>query len=272
MQPLRLHRPGSIDAAIATFAAAERGAYLAGGVSLVLLLKAGHAAPTDVVDLSRLDTLRGIAMNGDRVRIGALVTHDALATAPEVCRRLPALADLAARVGDPQVRNRGTVGGAVVTNDPAGDYPAALVALDAKVHTDRRTLAAESFFIGRYRTALAPDEILTAISVPVPRRAAYAKVEQPASRYALVGVMAADLDSGPRLAAVGARPSVMRLPSLEAALAGAFAPESLAGAAVAADGFLDDHRGSAAYRAQLVTVLARRAVAAACRPAPNTKP
>ena len=268
MQAFALHRPRTIAEAVAAFDAAERGAYLAGGVTLVLLMKAGHAAPTHVIDLSRLDTLRTIEARTDRLHIGALVTHDVLATAPVVRARLPALADLAARVGDPQVRNQGTVGGAVATNDPAGDYPAALVALDAAIETDRRTLAAESFFTGRYRTALAPGEILTAISVPVPLRAAYAKLEQPASRYALVGVMAAELDGGPRLAAIGAKPWVMRLPSLEAALAAAFAPEALADATVAADGFLDDRWGSAAYRAHLVAVLARRAVAAASRAAP----
>ena len=267
MRPFAFHRPQTLADAVAAFAAAERPAYLAGGMTLVLLMKNGHAAPSDVVDLSALEELRAVdATAADDIRIGALVTHDALATSAAVWERLPALADLAARVGDPQVRNRGTVGGAVATNDPAGDYPAALVALGATVRTDRRTIAAEDFFTGRYGTVLQPGEILCAINVPVPKRAAYAKIEKPASRYALVGVMAAETQDGPRVAAIGAGPSVMRIPAFEAALARSFSPDSLRDVPISAEGLHSDRWGSAAYRAHLVGVLARRAVAAAYRP------
>lgn len=264
MQPFTYHRAKSPADARAQFARHDKPAYLAGGVSLVFLMKQGYAAPSHVIDIAHLDGLRTITGEAEAVRIGALVTHAAIAGDALVRAVFPALADLAERVGDPQVRNMGTIGGAVATNDPYGDYPAALVAVDAVVHTDERNVAAADFFTGPYGTALAPGELILGITLPVPRRAAYAKVEQPASRYALVGVMAADTDAGPRVAVIGASPCVQRCEPLETALAGAFDPRSLAGATVSPDGLTDDRRGSAAYRAQLVAVLARRAVTVAC--------
>ena len=242
---------------------AEDGALLAGGMTLIPLMKQGLAAPSDLVDLAGLAELRTIRQEAAGIRVGALATHDQIASDAAVRSVVPALAGLAAGVGDPQVRNRGTIGGAIATNDPAGDYPAALVALAATIETSRRTIAADDFFTGLFETALEPGEIVTAIAFAAPRRAAYVKFEQSASRYALVGVMVAESHLGVRVAATGAGAYVFRIAEMELQLERTFSPDALESAVLSPEGLNADVHASAEYRAHLVGVMARRAVAAA---------
>jgi carbon-monoxide dehydrogenase medium subunit len=216
-----------------------------------------------VVALGRLPGLDGIAVDGDRVVIGALATHARVAAAKTVRDRLPALAALAGGIGDPQVRNRGTLGGSIANADPAADYPAGVVALDAAVVTDTRTIAGDGFFKGLFETALAPAEIVTAVKFRIPAKAAYVKFPHPASRFALVGVFVAQFADGVRVAVTGAGSSVFRVAAMEKALTGSFSPAALDGITVADDGLNSDMHGDAEYRAHLVGVLARRAVEAA---------
>ena len=200
--------------------------------------------------------------DGDPVVIGALATHDAVATSPVVRQRIPGLAKLAGGIGDAQVRNRGTIGGSVAHADPAADYPAALLALGATLETDRRKIAIDSYFTGFFTTALAPDEILTAVHVPVPQAAAYAKFASPASKYAIVGVFVARTGGGVRVAVTGAGTHVFRVPALEAALNASFSAAAVLPGSVAPDDLRSDGEASAEYRAHLITVMARRAVEA----------
>jgi carbon-monoxide dehydrogenase medium subunit len=197
------------------------------------------------------------------IRIGAMTTHTQVADSPLVRGTIPALASLAAGIGDRQVRNRGTIGGSVANNDPAACYPAAMLALGATIETDRRRIAADDFFRGLFSTALEPDEVLVALHVPVPRRAAYVKFEQPASRFALVGVAVADTATGVRVAVTGAGPGVYRAEALEARLQSRFEPAALAGARIDPAGLNGDLHAGADYRAHLVVVLAQRALARA---------
>lgn len=263
MYPFRYHRPASVEDALAALRGAADGRLLAGGMTLLPALKQRLAAPGDVIDLGGLDALRAIRLIDAAVEIGALATHDAVAASAEVGRDIPALAALAGGIGDPQVRNRGTLGGAIANNDPAGDYPAAVLALDAIVHTDRRRIAADDYFRGLFETALAPDEIITKVSFPVPYQAAYARFDQPASRYALVGVFVARTPSGVRVAVTGAAPCVFRPAAIEERLSAHFTPDALAGLAIEPDGLNADIHASAEYRAHLIMVMTRRAVAAA---------
>jgi carbon-monoxide dehydrogenase medium subunit len=193
--------------------------------------------------------------------IGAATRHAEVAGSSIVRGSIPALAELAGLIGDPQVRNRGTLGGSVANNDPAADYPAAVLACRAEIVTDRRSIAADDFFQGMFQTALAADEIVTAVRFPVPERAAYAKFPHPASRFALVGVMVAKGPGGVRVAVTGAGPGVFRSKEMEKALSARFSPEAIASIAVPAAGLTGDPFGSAEYRAHLVGVMARRAVA-----------
>ena len=206
--------------------------------------------------------LRGIRREGDELVIGAMATHAEVAESAEARAAIPAVAELAGHIGDPQVRNRGTLGGSLAHDDPAADYPAAVLALAATVVTDRRRIPADAFFKGMFETALLPDEIITSVRFPVPERAAYAKFPHPASRFALVGVMVAQGPAGIRVAVTGAGTSVFRATSLEEALAKRFRPESLEPVSVPWQGLQSDGFASAEYRAHLVGVLARRAVAA----------
>ena len=256
-------RPPSLEAALALLREHATARPLAGGMSLIPILKQRLAAPSLLVDLAGIDGIAGVEQRGDRLHIGAMTTHDAVARAPLVRARLPALARLAAGIGDPQVRNRGTLGGALAGNDPAGDWPAAALGLGAAIHTDRRTIDADEFFVGFYQTALAEGELIVGASFPVPRRAGYAKFEQAASRYALAGVFVADTVAGARVAICGAAPCVFRQRDMERALTATFSPSSLAGVRVASTGYSADLHASAEYRAHLVQVMARRAVIAA---------
>lgn len=262
MKDFAFHRPASVAEAIELLKSAPAGKLLGGGQSLLPVLKLELDQPSDLVSVSALEALRGIRMEDGQLVIGAAVTHDEVARSEEVRQAIPALADLAGHIGDPQVRNRGTIGGSVAHNDPAADYPAALVALGATVVTDRREIPAESFLKSLFETALEPDEIITAVRFPIPEKAAYAKFPSPASKYALVGVMVAVGADGVRVAVTGAGSGVFRVPAMEEALVDDFSPASLDGIAVDSDGLVSDVEGSADYRAHLVTVMAKRAVAA----------
>jgi aerobic carbon-monoxide dehydrogenase medium subunit len=262
MRSFEFHRPTSIPEAVALLRGRDGAKFLAGGQSLLPVLKLELAEPSDLVSLAGLGELRDVRVDGDRLAIGALVTHDEVARSPEVTQRIPALAALASTIGDAQVRNRGTLGGSVAHGDPAADYPAAVVGLDATVVTDRRTIAADAFFTGLFETALERDELITAVQFPIPKRAAYAKFAHRASKYALVGVMVAQTAGGVRVAVTGAGPTVFRVPAMEAALGARLDPGALDGITVSADDLNSDGEASAEYRAHLIGVMARRAVQA----------
>jgi carbon-monoxide dehydrogenase medium subunit len=236
---------------------------LAGGQSLIAAMKLRLSQPAQLLDLGDVAELRGIKVDGGAVIIGAMTRHAEVASSAEVKKAIPALAALAGGIGDRMVRNMGTLGGSVAHNDPAADYPAGVLGLAATITTNKRKIAADDFFKGMFETALEAGEIITSIAFPIPKRAAYMKFKNPASRYALVGVFVAETGSGPRIAVTGAAPGVFRVPEMEKALAAKFAPESVASIAVKADGLNSDIHASAEYRAHLVTVMAKRAVAAA---------
>lgn len=260
MHEFNYHKATSVADAAAKLAAAPEAKLLAGGQTLIAALKMRLASPSDLIDLRGIADLRGIRLEGGALTIGAMTTHAELAASKDVQKAIPALALLAAGIGDRMVRNMGTLGGSVANNDPAADYPAAVVGLGATVHTSKRKLEADKFFTGMYETALEAGEILTAISFPVPKRAGYMKFKNPASRYAMVGVFVADTASGVRVAVTGAGPGVFRLPDMEKALGKSFSPEALAGITVASDALNSDIHASAEYRAHLVSVMAKRAV------------
>lgn len=254
-------RASSLKDAQATLAkAGEDGVFLAGGQSLIPTLKLRLRRPATVVDLGGLPGLDGISVEGDRLVVGALCTHAAVAGSKLVREKLPALAALAGGIGDPQVRNRGTLGGSIANADPAADYPAAVVGLDAEVVTDRRAIKADDFFTGLFETALQPGEIVTAVKFRIPEKAGYAKFPQPASHFALVGVFIAKFKEGVRVAVTGAGPSVFRVEAMEKALAKDFSAAALGGIAVPAGDLNSDLHAGADYRAHLVGVMARRAI------------
>ncbi|HUL59134.1 MAG TPA: xanthine dehydrogenase family protein subunit M [Anaeromyxobacteraceae bacterium] len=262
MQDFGFHRPQNLAAAVETLKKRPDGKYLGGGQSLIPVMKLGLASPSDLVSLSALPELKGIRVDGKELVVGAGATHAEVADSAEVRRVLPALAGLAAHIGDPQVRNRGTLGGSLAHDDPNADYPAAVLALDATVVTDRRRIPADGFFKGLFSTALGPDEIIVSVRFPLPEKAAYAKLPHPASKFALVGVFVAKGPAGVRVAVTGAGAGVFRAAALEQALAKRFASEALAGASIPSAGLQGDAFGSAEYRAHLVVVLARRALEA----------
>ncbi|NVK35748.1 MAG: xanthine dehydrogenase family protein subunit M [Rhodobacteraceae bacterium] len=257
------HRAGSLQDAEAKFAAAEDAKFLAGGQTLLPTMKQRLAAPSDVIDLGKVPDLSGISEGDGSLVIGAVTTHYEVASSDVVKRLIPGLAALAAGIGDPAVRYRGTIGGSISNNDPAADYPAALVALGATINTNKRSLSAEDFFEGMFMTALEEDEIVTNVSFPVAEKSAYAKYPNPASRYAMAGVFVAKTSAGSRVAVTGAgSDGVFRVSEMESALDANWSPEAVAGISVPADDLLSDIHGSADYRANLVTVMAKRAVAA----------
>jgi carbon-monoxide dehydrogenase medium subunit len=260
MHAFNYHKASSVADAAAKFAASDDARLLAGGQTLIAAMKMRLSAPADVIDLGGIGELRGIKVEGGSVAIGAMTTHAAVAASKEVAKAIPALALLAGSIGDPMVRNMGTIGGSVANNDPAADYPAALVGLGATVITSKRKIAADQFFTGMYETALEPGEIITSVSFPIPKRAGYMKFKNPASRYAMVGVFVAETGSGMRVAVTGAGPCVFRVPEMEKALAKSFAAEALKGIKVAATDLNTDIHATAEYRAHLVTVMAQRAV------------
>jgi carbon-monoxide dehydrogenase medium subunit len=257
-------RPSGLAAARDAFAEAGDARYLAGGQTLIPVLKQRLAQPSAIIDLGGVSDLKGISVAGDDITIGAMTCHAEVAASSAVQARIPALANLAGMIGDPQVRNRGTLGGSLANNDPSADYPAAVLGLGAIVHTDRRAISADDYFDGLFSTALQDGEIIRRVAFPVPARAGYVKFRHPASRFALVGVMVSQGPAGVRVAATGAGASgVFRVPEMEAALAKSFTVAALDGLAVSADDMIVDMHASGAYRANLVAVLARRAVAEA---------
>ena len=256
-------QPGSAAEAVALLGSAIESRPIAGGMTLLPTIKQRLAAPDALIDLSRIPGLAGITEEGAALTIGAMTRHAQVAKSPLVRARLPALADLAGGIGDPAVRNRGTIGGSIANNDPAADYPAAVLGLGATIITSEREIAADAFFIGLFETALRSDEIVTALRFSIPLAAGYAKFKAPASRYALVGVFVARTAEGVRVAVTGAGPGVFRVPAMEEALAGRFDPGAIAAIRIDADGLNSDMHAEATYRAHLVTVMAKRAVLAA---------
>ena len=262
MYAFEYQRAKSVGDAAAALAKSG-GKALAGGQSLVGAMKLRLANPGTIVDLGGIAELKGIKKEGDAVVIGAMNTHADVAASTVVRQAIPALAAMAEGIGDRQVRNRGTLGGSLANNDPAADYPAAVLALGAMVQTNKRKIAADDFFKGMYETALAADEIITAVSFPIPKKAAYAKFPQPASRFALVGVFVAQGGGGTRVAVTGAAASVHRATMIESALAKSFTADAAKAVKIPSDHLNSDLHGSAEYRAHLVGVMAARAVAAA---------
>ena len=263
MYNFEYRKAGSVDEAASIVGGDEDAKLLAGGMTYIPTLKMRLAAPTTVVDLNGVGGLDGIEVSGDAVTIGAMARHAAVAASAEVAAAIPALADLASHIGDPQVRNRGTIGGSIANNDPAADYPAALVGLGATVQTNKRAIAADDFFTDLFETALEQDEVVTAVSFPRAGKAAYMKFPNPASRYAITGVFVAQAADGVRVAVTGAGPCVFRAAEMEAALDANWSADAVADIKVSADGLNEDIHASAEYRAHLVTVMAKRAVAKA---------
>ncbi len=263
MYAFNYHRPKSLDDAAKAVAEAEDGKIIAGGMTLLPSMKLRLAAPSDLVDLAAIDGLKGIKVDGKTVTIGAMTRHVEVQTSADVKKAIPALAALAGGIGDPSVRNRGTIGGSVANSDPAADYPSAVLGLGATVETNKRKIAGDAFFTGLFETALEPGEIIKAIHFPAPDAAAYEKFEQPASGFAMVGVFVARFGKDVRVAITGARDHVFRVPEMEKALAAKFAPESVADIHLPEDDMLSDIHCSADYRAHLCTVIAKRAVAKA---------
>ncbi len=261
MQAFVYSNPSAVSDA-ASAAKASGAKLIAGGQSLLPAMKLGLAAPEALIDLANIADLKGISVVAGVVKIGAMTTHAEVAASAEVAKAIPALADLANHIGDRQVRNRGTLGGSLANNDPAACYPAAVLGLGATIHTHTRTIAADDFFKGLYETALAEGEVITAVSFPVPEKAAWQKFKQPASRFSLVGVFVSKGSQGVRVAVTGAGAVVFRAKELESRLAGSWLAGALAGATVSASGLNSDLHGSAEYRAALIPVLAGRAVAA----------
>jgi carbon-monoxide dehydrogenase medium subunit len=262
MYSFELHRAKSVADAAAMLGKTG-GKALAGGQSLVAAMKLRLAQPGHVVDLSGVAELKGIRKDGDHLVIGAMTRHAEVAASDVVKGAIPALAHLAEGIGDRQVRNMGTLGGSIANADPAADWPAAVLALGASIVTNKRKIAADAFFTGMYSTALGDDEIVVSVSFPIPRKAAYAKFPNPASRFALVGVFVAQTAHGVRVAVTGAAPTPFRCKPLEDALAKTWSAASAKGVKVDAHGLNTDLHGSAAYRAHLVAVMASRAVEAA---------
>jgi carbon-monoxide dehydrogenase medium subunit len=263
METMHYHRPASVADAVKLAGQHGDDKVLAGGQSMLPSMRLGLLSPTGWIDLAGIAELKGICMDGGNVVIGAMTTHAAVAASKDVLAKIPALAQLAAGIGDRAVRNRGTLGGSLANNDPAACYPSAVLALGASVQTDRRRIAADDFFKGLYETALAPGELITAVHFPVPEKAAYVKFKQPASRFALVGVFVARTASGVRVAVTGAAPGVFRVKELESRLTANFSPAACDGVSIPAVGLNSDLHASAEYRAHLIPVLTKRAVAAA---------
>ncbi|HEX6319187.1 MAG TPA: xanthine dehydrogenase family protein subunit M [Burkholderiales bacterium] len=265
MYAFEYHRPSSSKEALDLAAKKTEGRFLAGGQSLVQAMKLRLSAPSDLIDLSGLTDLKALKAEGNAVVVGAMVRHAEVEASSAVQKAIPALAQLAGMIGDRQVRHLGTIGGSLANNDPAADYPAAVLGLGATVTTNKRKIEADKFFKGLYETALEPGELITSVSFPVPKRAAYMKFKNPASRFALVGVFVADFGGNVRVGITGAGPSAFRQTEMEKALAAKFAPESVANIKVKADGLNNDLHASPEYRAHLITVMAKRAVEAALK-------
>src|ERR1700676_2451485 len=257
------HRPSSVDEAAALFAKGSESKYLAGGHTLIPVMKQRLASPSDVIDLGKIKELVGIELSADALTIKAATTYFDIMQSNDAKKAIPAIVHLTSVLGDPQVRYRGTIGGSIANNDPAADFPAAVLALGATVKTNKRSIAADDFFKGLFSTALEDGEIITVVSFPIPAKAAYSKMRHPASRFALTGVFVVKTKAGDvRVAATGASQNgVMRVPSIEAALKANWSASALDGITISAEGLMTDIHGSSIYRANLIKVMAQRAVA-----------
>ncbi|MCA7118505.1 MAG: xanthine dehydrogenase family protein subunit M [Acidibrevibacterium sp.] len=264
MYDFAYQKPASVAEAVKLLATEPEAKAIAGGQTFIPVLKQRLNKPSMVIDLAGLG-LSGISVTGQALTIGAMTTHATVARSAEVRKAIPGLANLASWIGDNQVRHRGTIGGSLANNDPSACYPAAVLALGAVIKTNKRAIKADDFFQGMFTTALEPDELITAVEFPLPvEKSAYEKFRQPASRYAMVGVFVAKGPAGVRVAVTGAgQGGVFRVPEMEAALAKSWSPDAIAAIKVSPDGLNSDIHGSAAYRAHLITVMARRAVSAA---------
>ncbi|KRR21232.1 FAD binding domain-containing protein [Bradyrhizobium retamae] len=263
MKSFAFHSPGTVPDAFALLNDVSESKLLAGGMTLLPTIKQRLAEPAALIDLAKIPQLSAITVDGDALVIGAMARHIDVVTSAIVRSKVPMLAHLAAGIGDPAVRNRGTIGGSVANNDPSADYPAAVLALDAIIVTDRREIPASAFFTGLFETSLEPNEIITSIRFPIPSTAGYAKFKSPASRYAVVGVCVAKAGGRVRVAVTGAGPCVFRVPEMETALEARFEPGAIASIKITAARLNSDIHADAEYRAHLVTVMAKKAVAAA---------
>jgi carbon-monoxide dehydrogenase medium subunit len=264
MYAFTFHRPQTVRQAAGLLTKNGDAKLLAGGQTLLPTMKLRLAGPPQIVDMTLIEGLSGIELSGRSLTIGAMTTHNEVNTSPVVQQAAPVLAKLAGLIGDPAVRHRGTIGGSVANNDPNADYPAACLGLGATIVTNQRRVKADDFFTGMFSTVLEPTEIITKVIFPLPKKAAYQKFRNQASRFALVGVFVAKRGSEIRVAVTGAGSNgVFRVKSFEEALKKRFSPKSLEGMTIPADGMNSDIHGSAEYRAHLVGVLARRAVAEA---------
>jgi carbon-monoxide dehydrogenase medium subunit len=262
MYAFKYHQPKTVRQAANLLAKFPEAKILAGGHSLLPVMKLRLASPSDIIDLNKVEGLSGVELKGRSVVIGALTRHFEVAGSPILKEHLPALAAAAAEIGDPAVRHRGSIGGSIANNDPNADYPAICLGLGATIITNKRRIAADDFFTGMFSTALEPDEIITKVSFPLAKKAAYQKFKHPASGFALVGVFVSKRGSDIRVAVTGAGSNgVFRVKSFEEALKKRFSPKSIEGMSVPADGMNTDIHASAEYRAHLVGVLARRALA-----------
>ena len=264
MYAFTFHRPQTVRQAAGLLTKNGDAKLLAGGQTLLPTMKLRLAGPPQIVDMTLIEGLSGIELSGRSIAIGAMTTHNDVNTSPVVQQAIPVLAKLAGMIGDPAVRHRGTIGGSVANNDPNADYPAACLGLGATIVTNKRRIKADDFFTGMFSTALEPSEIITKVNFPLPKKAAYQKFRNQASRFALVGVFVSKRGGDIRVAVTGAGSNgVFRVKSFEEALKKRFAPKSLEGMTIPAAGMNSDIHGSAEYRAHLVGVLARRAVAEA---------
>ena len=263
MYPFEYFSPRSVDEAIEQFRRASDPQWLAGGMTLLPSMKLRLAMPAELIDLNAIEGLAAIRMADGQLEVGAMTPHGRVAESTDVRTSIPALSALANGIGDTQVRNRGTLGGSISNSDPAADYPAAILGLDATITTNKREIPADDFFTGLFETALEADELVTRVTFPIPERAAYLKFPSPASRYALVGVMVAKTRNGIRVAVTGAGSYAFRHTEMEEALAADFRPDALDEISVDADEFNHDIHASAQYRAHLLSVMAKRAVAQA---------
>ena len=260
MYAFNYQRPADVSAAASAAVADTDSRFLAGGQSLVQAMKLRLSQPSALIDLSGVAALAGITVTADTVSIGAMTRHDQVARSAEVARAIPALAALAAGIGDPMIRNAGTLGGSLAHADPAACYPSAIVGLGATVRTDRRSIPGDQFFTGLFETALAAGELITAVDFPIPRQAAYVKFKHPASRFAMVGVFVSQSASGVRVGVTGVRSHAFRWTAAETALAGNFTAKALDGLKLDAAGLNADLHASAEYRAAMVATMTRRAV------------
>jgi len=264
MYSLNYHRASSVADAVQLQRSGEDAKYVSGGMTLIPAMKARLAAPSDLIDLAHVGEMKGITVSGNQVRIGGGTTHYEVATDAGLKAVCPALSDLAAHIGDPHVRYKGTLGGSIANNDPAADYPAAMLALGATIITNQRELAADEFFTGLFETALEDGEVVTGVSFTAPAKAGYEKFRNPASRYAIVGVFVASGQDGVKVGVTGAGDNgVFRAHGMEDALSRSFEAAALDGLAIPADAMMSDMHASAEYRSSLVTVMAKRAVAKA---------